>query len=377
MKLKKIFYIECFLIAAIGLSCSRSDMWNKAGEVGVPRYTITYDLNGAESGAVPVDTDTYKSGYAAIVLDNTGNLQITGYTFTGWNTMADGTGTAYLPGSEIRFNGENIILYASWLINTYTVFYNGNGNTGGTAPAAASYNYGTTVTVADNEGNLIRIPPAGSAEAFKFGGWNTASDGTGIMHAAGSGTFTITGNITLYACWIKFEIRDTGPAGGLIFYDKGAFDNQPSGSGNSWRYLEAAPSDQSEAAAWNNGADIATGATEIIPGTGFSNTALITTAQGAGVYAAGVCGGTLFGYNDWFLPSKDELNFMYVNLMSGTDQYGIVYTPAGFFTSGAYYWSSTESNAADAWHQQFSAATSQAAVSKSTGTDRVRAVRSF
>ncbi|MBM3681121.1 MAG: hypothetical protein FJW81_07330 [Actinobacteria bacterium] len=73
-----------------------------------------------------------------------------------------------------------------------TVTYAGNGATGGNAPAAATQNYGSTVTVA-TAGTLART-------GYAFAGWNTSADGSGTAYAAGA-TFTLTSGQTLYAQW--------------------------------------------------------------------------------------------------------------------------------------------------------------------------------
>ena len=76
-----------------------------------------------------------------------------------------------------------------------SVTYNGNGNTSGTVPTdATAYISGATVTVAANSGSLART-------GYTFGGWNIAADGSGANYTAGSGTFTINANTTLYAKW--------------------------------------------------------------------------------------------------------------------------------------------------------------------------------
>ena len=96
--------------------------------------------------------------------------------------------------------------------------------------------------------------------------------------------------------------------------------------------LIAAPADQSAGIQWYNGSDIATGATGTAIGTGKNNTTKIVQAQRAGNYAAKLCDDlVLNGYNDWYLPSQDELKELYKNkdLIGG-------------FTTG-WYWSSTES----------------------------------
>ena len=80
---------------------------------------------------------------------------------------------------------------------TYTVTYNGNTNTSGTAPADVSppYTTGSIVTVLGNTG-LSALVKSG----FTFAGWNTAVNGSGTSYLLGN-TFAITANTTLYAQW--------------------------------------------------------------------------------------------------------------------------------------------------------------------------------
>jgi uncharacterized repeat protein (TIGR02543 family) len=162
----------------------------------IPTYTVTYNGNGNTGGTVPVDGNSYQQGATVTVLGNTGTLVKTGSTFAGWNTAANGTGTAYAGGATFLMGTANVILYAQWtLIPTYTVTYNGNGNTGGAVPTDPnSYQQGATVTVLGNTGSLVKT---GST----FAGWNTAANGTGTAYAVGA-TFSMgTANVTLYAQW--------------------------------------------------------------------------------------------------------------------------------------------------------------------------------
>ena len=138
-----------------------------------------------------------------------------------------------------------------------------------------------------------------------------------------------------------YTIGNTGPAGGIIFYDKG---NYSAG----WRYLEAAPSDQCNKITWCNGTTstncCAIGLTNTAIGTGAANTAAIVDIQGTGSYAAYICDKlVLGGKSDWFLPSKDELNEMYQNLHAN----GL-----GHFNC-TWYWSSSEYSYYEAWIQIF------------------------
>ena len=110
--------------------------------------------------------------------------------------------------------------------------------------------------------------------------------------------------------------------GGIIFY------LDASGGG-----LIAAPSDQSSDAEWGCDGTAISGADGTAIGTGYQNTIDIEAGCTTLFTAADICANlTLGGYSDWFLPSKDELNEMYVNL----HQQGL----GGFANDD--YWSSTE-----------------------------------
>jgi len=128
-----------------------------------------------------------------------------------------------------------------------------------------------------------------------------------------------------------------GPAGGLIFYDRGR-------GSEGWRYLEAAPEDL-PGIQWYNGDSGGTGAKDEGVGSGRANTASIIRAYGPGDYAALACARcSQGGVQDWFLPSEDELRLMLDNLC----RKGL----GGFAAS--YYWSSTQRDASSAEGINFS-----------------------
>jgi len=172
------------------------------------------------------------------------------------------------------------------IINSFTTTYNGNGSTGGTVPVDPSnpYQSGATVTVLGNTGDLTRINFGGTS--YRFTGWNTKADGSGSDQAEGSTFIISASNVTLYAQWAAYALRDIGPAGGYIFYDKGSylkadFTIVKASSGNgtvpitppydAWRYLEAAPSDQSTSANWGCDGVSISGADGTAVGTGEQN----------------------------------------------------------------------------------------------------------
>jgi uncharacterized repeat protein (TIGR02543 family) len=178
-----------------------------------PTYTVTYDGNGSTSGTVPIDTTNYETGESVTVLDNTGNLAKTGYSYTGWNTNADGTGETYSFGEEFNMGSANVTLYARWSANpTYTVTYNGNGQTAGDPPVDRTYyEHGQTVTLLGNTGNLEKT-------GYLFGNWNTLADGSGTTYAKGQ-TFSMgSANVNLYAKWIinNFTVSFNSQGGSAV-----------------------------------------------------------------------------------------------------------------------------------------------------------------
>jgi len=175
-----------------------------------------------------------------------------------------------------------------------------------------------------------------------FAGWAETPDGA-VVYADGASYTMGTADVTLYAKWTweTYNLRDTGPAGGLIFYIN------PDADTDGWKYLEAAPvSTEWGTKEWSNDSSLI-GGTGTAIGDGINNTAIVADwldGKSETDRAAQVCRDlTVGGYSDWFLPSKDELNEMYVNLK--------IYGVGGF--TGLDYWSSSEYSAANAWAQYF------------------------
>ena len=128
-----------------------------------------------------------------------------GYTFTGWNTQADGRGRAYTAGNGFRLVADpksnpvnTSILYAQWRINRVTLKFNPNGGTGGYPDITVDAF--TTVTIpADAKEPKVQRP------GFRFTGWAmkpTPGNGDTIL-SPGKGTVSMPdqGGITVYAQW--------------------------------------------------------------------------------------------------------------------------------------------------------------------------------
>lgn len=156
---------------------------------------LAFDSNGAESGMVPVDSNTYKTGEQAILPANTENLALTGLYFWGWNTESDGTGTFYLPGESIVIGDTDMTLYAQYG-GKLSVTYSSTGHDSGTAPIDSNgYLPGDTVVIMDGD-DLEKTD-------YVMTGWNTSSDGSGVSYAVDE-TITIRNeNIDLYAVWAE------------------------------------------------------------------------------------------------------------------------------------------------------------------------------
>lgn len=128
--------------------------------------------------------------------------------------------------------------------------------------------------------------------------------------------------------------------------------------------LIAAPSDQSTGTEWGCAGTEITGAYGTALGTGNQNTSQIVAVCLTAGIAARICYDLeLGGYNDWYLPSDEELNKLYLNKVA-----------IGGFTS-TYYWSSTEHNPYNAGHKNFN--NGDLLPSHKSNTFSVRAVRTF
>ena len=124
-KLRETFLvltISAFMLAACGPSggiinsnSSSSSSGNSSG--GPSTFTVTYNGNGNTGGSVPIDSTNYAQGQTVTVLGNTGNLVKTSFSFSGWNTQPDGSGTTYSPTQTFIMGAANVTLYAMWTTN--------------------------------------------------------------------------------------------------------------------------------------------------------------------------------------------------------------------------------------------------------------------
>lgn len=150
-------------------------------------YTLAYNGNGT---ADPVPADQTNLEYLSPVTVNAAAPTRAGFTFNGWNTVADGSGTGYTTGEAFLMPAANVTLFAQWLGTPRKVLYDLAGGTGG--PGDQSALAGSRVTI-----SLIEPTRAGET----FAGWNTVANGTGTQYPPGA-TFTMPdANVRLFAMW--------------------------------------------------------------------------------------------------------------------------------------------------------------------------------
>jgi hypothetical protein len=172
---------------------------------------------------------------------------------------------------------------------------------------------------------------------------------TGAQPPAATLVTAPTNNPTCATQALGCKVGDIGPGGGIVVYD--------AGSPQAWgRYLEIAPKacelSRLSYATPSVGAlfsDSVLRTRSKFIGQGSVNTFVVATNRPNSAAAAvrkSKCG----GYNDWFLPSKDELNEAFRWLSHGRK--GLQLTPVGQFERG-YYWTSSDYNGSTAWSQYF------------------------
>lgn len=92
---------------------------------GSTTHSVTYNGNDNTGGSVPTDDDSpYEENATVTVLGNSGSLVRTGYTFNGWNTEEDGSGTHYDEDDTFTMSTSNVVLYAEWKSNAAEKAFN-------------------------------------------------------------------------------------------------------------------------------------------------------------------------------------------------------------------------------------------------------------
>lgn len=163
------------------------------------KHTVHYDKNVPSTSSsqtvngIPADqTKTFDQKLTLSATKPTRN----GYIFSGWNTKANGSGTAYAAGVEYKHdqNGGTATLYAQWTPWKHTVHYNANGGDQNSVPTDQTKTFDQAMILSDKKP---------TRHGYNFVRWNTKADGTGTSYEV-KGNYNHDqngGTVTLYAIW--------------------------------------------------------------------------------------------------------------------------------------------------------------------------------
>nr|MBQ5605331.1 InlB B-repeat-containing protein [Bacteroidales bacterium] len=174
------------------------------------KYKLSFNANG---GTGTMSDQIFEYGAANTI---NANLFIReGFIFTGWNTQANASGTAYTDKQSITLT-ENTTLYAQWKRKTYTLTFDANGGTG-TMPSQI-FQHGIPKSLPNN---------TFTREEYGFVGWNTKADGSGTDYTDKQ-SISLTNDITLYAQWIELSpiyisYESNGGSGEMTLQESNSF----------------------------------------------------------------------------------------------------------------------------------------------------------
>jgi uncharacterized repeat protein (TIGR02543 family) len=180
-----------------------------------PYVTVTFEENDSPSDSVYAGQTEDATSPLTPFANLSPSFSNPGYTFDGWNTSPNGTGTSYPDGASYPFVA-GADLYAQWTSEpTVTATFNDNQGVGTVAPINVPS--GSTIILPAGT-NLTRTD-------FAFSGWNTDLDGSGTEFSPGA-SVTLGSTGTYYAQW-----TETSPLE-VQFVDNGGTGSDPSLSGN-------------------------------------------------------------------------------------------------------------------------------------------------
>lgn len=228
--MKRTVFLFLAIVSLVGMlatsGCKKKDT-----------YTVTFNSNG---GSGTMSAQTFTEGEAQALTRNAFTYE--GFTFSGWNTIRDGSGVLYADGQTITATAD-MTLYAQWTSsgtnptpqpgNTVTVTFDANGGTGEMSPQ--TFTIGTPQALSSN---------MFTREGYYYVNWNTAADGTGTAYSD-SQEVNPTASMTLYAQWdlvggfdsngatnARFSVR----ANKVVRFSRGNLQYQASTS--TWRFAE-------------------------------------------------------------------------------------------------------------------------------------------
>ena len=195
-------------------------------------YSVTFKANG---GRGAMADQVFEAGVSQALVSNA--FIRDGYTFIGWNTEADGSGTSYSDKQIISVT-QDLTLYAQWKRGLYTVTFDANGGTG--FMPAQTFEGGVSQVIAAN---------TFTRDGYTFVGWNTSADGSGMSYTDQQ-ELTLTQDLTLYAQWREkvlkgtengYEWVDLGLPSGLKWATCNVGATAPEGYGDYFAWGETSP----------------------------------------------------------------------------------------------------------------------------------------
>jgi uncharacterized repeat protein (TIGR02543 family) len=174
-------------------------IWEKIEEGA---FIVTFDKNGGDIDPLPKEKQVVPPATTVDALPEAPTYA--DHAFTGWNTKADGSGTAFTVTTPVT---ATITVYAQW-VRGFTVTFNPNGGSGEI----------TTKTVIPPATTVDALPTAPTRATYIFGGWYTTHEATGGTEF--TATTTVTDDITVYARWapvptVTFNKNNTDATGAM------------------------------------------------------------------------------------------------------------------------------------------------------------------
>ena len=188
--MKNKIYSKLIILLALVLCLAACD-----GAVHLPNaqivfVNVTFNANG---GSGEMDFQAVVQNKATNLLANT--FTRVGYTFDGWNTKADGSGTSYTNEQSVSF-GENVTLYAKWKANKYTITYIIESDEHiNDVSYPVDYECGIGATLPTN----VTKDKGGTSYGYHFEGWYIPGTTTKVDHI----TSEDSGNKTFDAVFIE------------------------------------------------------------------------------------------------------------------------------------------------------------------------------
>ncbi len=165
------------------------------------KYGIDFNANGGSGEMAAMPNIGYDDGTTLTANSFTKE----GYTFNGWNTAANGSGTSYADKENVSKltadDNANVTLYAQWKANSYTVRFNANTGSGTMSDLAMTYDVAKNLTA-----------NAFTKEGYAFMGWSTTPDGE-VVYKNGDSVKNLTATngevVNLYAVWAQPTVNVT------------------------------------------------------------------------------------------------------------------------------------------------------------------------